>query len=162
MISIGTIGTVTIFEQDDGSVTFTAGATIDGDGANGQYGGLPCYAPSTYSGRTLDILANAGHPGNWFGVVTNTGLNTGTPILQGAYVSSTSLNLFAADGSVLPDSSPFKYVDAATVPYISVPLLVINSVAGIVLGCRCVITNTTNGQGVVAVVADTGGGKSHR
>ena len=83
MISIGTIGTVTIFEQDDGSVTFTAGATIDGDGANGQYGGLPCYAPSTYSGRTLDILANAGHPGNWFGVVTNTGLNTGTPILQG-------------------------------------------------------------------------------
>jgi hypothetical protein len=48
---IGTINGNDIIEQDDGSVTFSAGATLDGDGANGQFGGPPCYAPSTYSDR---------------------------------------------------------------------------------------------------------------
>src|ERR1700739_2474595 len=97
---IGTISGKDVVEQDDGSVTFSAGATLDGDGANGQFGGPPCYAPASFSGRTLDILANAGHPGNWFGVVTDTGTKTGTPIIQGptdpcpgAFVSATSLHL---------------------------------------------------------------------
>ena len=64
MKTIGTILGNKIVEQDDGSVTFSAGATLDGDGANGQFGGLPCYAPDSYQGGTLDLLANAGHPGN--------------------------------------------------------------------------------------------------
>ncbi|MEI7869725.1 MAG: hypothetical protein WCI11_17700 [Candidatus Methylumidiphilus sp.] len=163
MKTIGTIHGNKIEEQNDGSVTFSAGATLDGDGANGQFGGLPCYAPSSYAGGTLDLLANAGHPGKWFGVVTNDGKETGTPIVQsttdpcpGAYVSATSLHLSDPGGHRLPPSSPFRYVDSATVPFIAVPPMIIRGVAGKVLGCRCVVTNSKNGKSVVAVVADVG------
>lgn len=149
-----------ITELEDGSVIFFAGATLDGDGANGQFGGLPCYAPASYDGRTLDILANAGGPGNWYGIVTD---ESGIPIVQGAkdprpgaYISSTSLHLLDEEGNELPDSSPFKYIDSAKVPYIVVPPMIIRGVQGIVMGCRCVVTNTHNGRKVVGVVADRG------
>lgn len=165
--NIGSIHGSDIVEKDDGSVTFTSGATLDGDGANGQFGGDPCYAPSHYNGRTLDVIGNAGHPGNWFGVVTDTGEATGRPIIQGendpcpgAHVSATSLHLPGADGNPLPHSSPFKYVDSATVPFIVVPPMIIRGVAGVVMGCRAVLTNTRNGKTVEAVVAD-GGPSNH-
>jgi hypothetical protein len=164
---IGTIHGSDIIEEDDLSVTFSSGATLDGDGANGQFGGDPCYAPSSYSGKTLDDIRNAGGPGNWFGVVTDTGKETGTPIVQGlgdprpgAYVSATSLHLPGADGKPLPHSSPFKYVDSATVPFIVVPPMIIKGVTGIVMGCRAVVTNTKNGKKTEAVVAD-GGPSNH-
>jgi len=80
---IGTIEGCDIVEQDDKSVTFTAAARLDGDGANGQFGQPPCYAPASFTGKTLDVLANAGGPGNWFGVVTDTGKTDGTPVVQG-------------------------------------------------------------------------------
>lgn len=161
---IGTIKGNDIIEQDDGSVTFAAGATLDGDGASGQFGGPPCYAPDSYQGQTLDILANAGSPGNWYGVVTD---QNGNPIVQGpddpcpgAYVSATSLRLLDDNGEFLPASSPFAYVDSATVPFIVVPPMIVRGVAGVVMGCRCVVTNTRNGQSVEAVVAD-GGPSNH-
>jgi hypothetical protein len=160
---IGTINDSDIIEEDDGSVTFTSGATLDGDGANGQFDGDPCYAPADYDGKTLDVIGNAGHPGNWFGVVTDTGEVTGKPIIQGprdprprAFVSATSLELPGEDGKPLPRSSPFKYVDSATVPFIVVPPIIIKKVAGVVMGCRAVVTNTRNGKTVEAVVADRG------
>jgi hypothetical protein len=160
---IGTIEDCDILEEDDGSVSFTAGAELDGDGANGQFGQPPCYAPDDFAGQTLDLLANAGKPGNWFGVVTDTGRRDGTPVVQGAgdpspgaFVSATSLHLPGPDGRRLPDSSPLKYVDAATVPYVVVPGLIIAGVAGVVLGCRAVVTNTADGRSVEAVVADSG------
>jgi hypothetical protein len=110
------------------------------------------------------VVGNAGVPGNWWGVVTDNGQANGTPIVQGAndpapgaYVSTTALNVPGADGQELPDRSPFKYVDAATVPYISLPEIVIQSARGVVVGCRCVITNTENGASVEGVVADSGG-----
>jgi hypothetical protein len=152
---------IVVTEQDDLSVTYTSGATIDGDGANGQAGGLPCYAPAGYQGGTLDKLGNAGTTGDWWGVVTDNGQANGNPILQkatdprpGAYVSATALALLASDGSGLPDSSPFKYVDAATVPFISVPKAVVDGVGGTVVGCQATVT--FNGNTVPAVVADTG------
>jgi hypothetical protein len=160
---IGIIEGCEIVEQDDRSVTFTAAARLDGDGANGQAGQPPCYAPETFVGKTLDILKNAGKPGNWFGVVTDTGKKTGTPVVQGphdpcpgAYVSATSLHRRGRNGELLPDSSPLKYVDSATVPYVVVPLLIIQGVEGVVMGCRAVVTNTANGRSVEAVVADGG------
>ncbi len=160
---LGTIHGNEIVEQDDGSVTFSSGATIDGDGANGQFGGEPCYAPSSYQGGTLDYVANAGSPGDWYGVVTDTNHSSGNPIIQGpsdpcpgAYVSSTSLSLPGKNGEHLPYSSPFKYVDSATVPFIVVPPLIIDGVAGVVMGCRAVVTNTATGQTTEAVVADSG------
>jgi hypothetical protein len=161
---IGTINDSDIVEEDDKSVTFLAGAQLDGDGANGQFGGPPCYAPASFRGKTLDVLGNAGHEGNFFGVVTDTGKRDGTPIVQGpgdpcpgAFVSQTSLLLPGKDGKKLPDSSPFKYVDAATVPYVVVPGMIVKKVAGVVMGCSAVVTNTTNGRSVHAVVADGGG-----
>lgn len=164
---IGTIHGSNIVEEDDLSVTFSAGATLDGDGASGQFDGDPCYAPRSYPGKTLDVIDNAGGPGNWYGVVTDTGEKNGTPIVQsaedpcpGAYVSATSLHLRKADGTRWPASSPFKYVDSATVPFIVVPPMIIKGVAGIVLGCRATVTNTKSGQSVEAVVAD-GGPSNH-
>jgi len=155
---------IEVVQEDDGSVTFLAGATLDGDGANGQAGQAPCYAPPSYGGPTLDAILNAGHPGNWWGVVTDNGQANGTPIVQGqgdpapgAFVSMTTLNLFGVDGAALSDSSPFKYVDSATVPYISLPEIVIQSARGVVVGCRCVLTHKVNGSSVVGVVADSGG-----
>ena len=44
---IGTIEGCDIVEQDDKSVTFTAAARLDGDGANGQFGQPPCYATAS-------------------------------------------------------------------------------------------------------------------
>jgi hypothetical protein len=166
------IGTITdqdtgldidIIEQDDLSVVFDAGATLDGDGANGQFGQSPCYAPASYQGHTLDVVANAGHPGNWYGVVTDNGRPNGNPIVQrspdpcpGAYVSATSLFLPDKNGASLPARSPYKYVDSATVPFIAVPPMIVQGVEGIVLGCRCVVTNTRTGKKTEAVVADVG------
>jgi hypothetical protein len=164
---IGTIHGQDITEENDLSVTFSADATLDGDGANGQFGGDPCYAPRGYAGGTLDVIENAGGPGNWFGVVTDTGEVDGKPIVQGdsdpcpgAHLSATSLHLRKADGTRLPDSSPFKYVDSATVPFIVVPPMIIKGVAGIVMGCRAIVTNSKNGKSVEAVVAD-GGPSNH-
>src|SRR4051795_6503541 len=73
---------VTITEENDDSVTFSAGATLDGDGANGQGGEAPCYAPSGW-GHTLDVIGNAGGPGDWYGVVTDSGDEDGNPVVQG-------------------------------------------------------------------------------
>jgi hypothetical protein len=64
------------------------------------------------------------------------------------------------NGKFLPAASPFAYVDSWTVPFIVVPPMIIGGVAGIVMGCRCVVTNTANGQSVVGVVAD-GGPEDH-
>ena len=105
----------------DGSYTTSpAGMAIDADGANGQTGGVPVYAPKGFTPAPLDFLANAGGPGNWFGVVTDTGEEDGRPVKQnasgpapGAYVSATSYRW-----PTLARIDPLAYVDAAGVPYI--------------------------------------------
>ncbi len=161
--TFGTIQGNRIIEQDDHSITFLTGATLDGDGANGQFGHPPCYAPKSFRGATLDVLGNAGKPGNWYGVLTDTNDSRGIPLVQdkddpclGAYISTTSLHLLDKEGKRLPNSSPFKYVDSATVPFVVVPPIIIQEAGGIVLGCRCVVTNTASGQKTEAVVADVG------
>ena len=103
---------------------------IDVDGAPN------CYHPDDLNVRTdylsVDLLAhkgaldwkrNGGHPGNWFGVVTDSGEKTGEPIVQGPndpcpgfYVSSTSL----VDQARAPHD-PSRYVDARKIPYIAFP-----------------------------------------
>lgn len=49
-----------------------------------------------------------------------------------------------------------KPIDAETVPYIVVPPLIIQGVAGTVLGCMARVTNSRTGQSTKAVVADIG------
>jgi hypothetical protein len=121
---------------------------IDADGANGQTGGVPVYAPKGYTPAPLDFLANGGAPGNWFGVVTDTGGSGGKPIKQGnsgpapgAYVSATSYRW-----PQLSRIDPLAYVDAASVPYIVLPSHWRKLAVGVVLGCKAIVKDTKTGK----------------
>ncbi|HEX6729937.1 MAG TPA: hypothetical protein VF074_07990 [Pyrinomonadaceae bacterium] len=147
----------------DGSYTTSrAGMAIDADGANGQTGGVPVYAPNGFTPAPLDFLANAGKPGNWFGVVTDTGEKDGKPVKQkadgpapGAFVSATSYRW--------PERSridPLAYVDAASVPYIVLPKHWRKQAVGVVLGCKATVEDTKTGKILTTGVLDFGpGGK---
>jgi hypothetical protein len=93
---------------------FVAGMAIDADGAPNAYGP---------DGKGLDFLANAGKPGNWWALVTDTGKPSGKPVVQsdtdpapGYYVSTTAL-----EDTSKNRRDPRRYVDAATIPYIVLP-----------------------------------------
>jgi hypothetical protein len=133
----------------DGSYTTSpAGMQIDADGANGQTGGVPVYAPQGFTPAPLDFLANAGGPGDWFGVVTDTGEDDGTPVKQnasgpapGAFVSATSYRW-----PELARIDPLAYVDAASVPYIVLPSHWRQEAIGVVLGCKAIVEDTKTGK----------------
>lgn len=145
-----TVGGVTVRAFDGDSIFFfKAGMAIDADGS-----------PTAYHpvhGRGLDNLANAGHDGNWYGVVTDTGRKTGKPIIQGSndpgpgfYVSPTALQ-----DHHLPRTDPRRYVDSSRIPYISLP----GHHQGVLrasLGDLAMVINTHNGKRAAAIVADTG------
>ena len=143
-------------QNSDGSYTTRrAGMMIDGDGANGQTS-LPVYAPRGM--KCLDALANAGGPGNWYGVVTDTGKANGRTVLQkeghpapGAYVSATSY-----EHAGFSRADPARYVDSNAVPFIVVPSHWRAEAQGVVLGCRATVQDTRTGQLIEAVVADFG------
>ena len=121
---------------------------IDADGANGQTGGVPVYAPRGFTPAPLDFLANAGGPGNWFGVVTDNNRPDGRPVKQkdgdpapGAFVSATSYRW--------PDrarTDPLAYVDAASVPYIVLPGPWRRLAVGVVLGCKATVEDLNTGR----------------
>src|SRR5262249_26952383 len=83
----------TVFWSTSSSVPaffYTAGLAIDADGA------FRAYNPHDVLG--LDSLAHAGHPGNWWALVTDNGRPSGHPVVQGNsdpapgfYVSATAL-----------------------------------------------------------------------
>jgi len=90
-------------------VLYESGLRIDADGSPKAYG------PS----GGLDFLANAGRPGNWYGIVTD---KNGEPVVQGPndpcpgmYISATSLQ--DRSKSV---NDPKRYVDSEKVNYIAV------------------------------------------
>lgn len=94
---------------------YVAGMTVDADGAP------RAYHPDDVSG--LDALANAGHEGNWWALVTDTGKKDGNPVTQGAadpapgfYVSTTSLV-----DATRRERDPRRYVDASVIPYLVLP-----------------------------------------
>jgi len=133
------------------ALVYESGLAIDADGA-----------PDAYhpDGQGLDHLANAGKPGNWWGVVTDTGKSSGTPVVQGPsdpepgyYVSSTSLQ----DTSKAV-TDPRRYVDSNLVPYLAIsPRLLGKSLpGGVKLGDVAAVVNTSNGKVAYAVVADVG------
>ncbi len=140
----------------DGSYTTPAsGMAIDADGANGQTGGVPVYAPPGYRPAPLDFLANAGGPGNWYGVVTDA---SGKPVKQqagdpapGAYVSATSYRW-----PQKARTDPRAYVDSASVPYIVLPSHWRKEAIGVVLGCRATVKDTKTGKTLECAVLDFG------
>lgn len=92
----------------NGVVFYEGGFNIDADGSPRAYG------PNN-SG--LDYTANAGRPGNWYGIVAD---SSGNPVVQtspypGMYVSTTALQ---DHSKVITD--PARYVDSEKVNYISV------------------------------------------
>ena len=132
-----------------GAVGFFAGLHIDADGAP------RAYHPDSAQG--LDRLANAGRPGNWWALVTDTGTAAGTPIVQGPgdpapgyHVSTTSL----VDAR-RPERDPARYVDAATIAYVALPPAATRT-WGITLGDLAAVYDPRTGRTALAIFADTG------
>lgn len=146
------VGTVSIWQlPGQTAFFFVAKMEIDVDGAP------RAYHPEPDSNLGLDFLANAGSPGNWYGIVTDNGKRNGNPIIQGPddpapgfYVSATSL----VDQTKL-DSDPTKYVDATQIPYIALPTVVRDNL-GVQLGDFAVVVNSKNGKTCNAIFADSG------
>jgi hypothetical protein len=131
--------------NSSGFILYKAKMAIDADGH-------PCaYGPND-SG--LDYTANAGYPGNWWGVVTDV---NGNPIIQGPsdpcpgmYVSTTSLY-----NSTYAITNPNRYVHSGNVPYYVVPNS-LKTMSGLYMGDVGYIYNTQNGLGSFAILADIG------
>ncbi|HEV7231767.1 MAG TPA: glycoside hydrolase family 75 protein [Bacteroidia bacterium] len=125
-------------------IIFKSGLAIDADGSPRAYG------PNN-SG--LDYTANAGSPGNWWGVVTDA---SGNPIIQGSadpypgmYVSTTSLV-----NSAYASTNPLRYVNSEVIPFFVLPSGVTSQ--GIRIGDIGFVYNTANGRGCYAIYADAG------
>jgi hypothetical protein len=117
----------------DGAVCFRSGMEIDADGGPHAY--APPQLSALFGVHGLDYLANAGKPGNWYGLVCV----NGEPVVQGPedpapgyFVSPTAL----ADHSKA-ETNPARYVNAEVVPYISVPPDL--KARGVQLGDLCVV-----------------------
>lgn len=136
-----------VTERVDGSVDFMGEFTVDADGSPRAYG-----PPGT---KPLDYLANAGYPGNWWGIATN---SKGVPIIQGPndpfpgyYVSTTSYK-----NPGFKHGDPRRELNSEIVPFIVVPLPVIRMVKGIVLGCKAMVIDEGTGLSYEAMVGDAG------
>jgi hypothetical protein len=129
----------------NGGVLFTAGMTIDADGAPNAYG------PKN---RGLDFTENARGRGGWVALVTNT---KGRPVIQrsgryrGYYVSTTSLQ----QQDIRDPRNPKKYLDATRIPYIALPPDFAR-MFDISLGDLAVVVNGENGRSAYAIFGDVG------
>ncbi|MFJ2683342.1 hypothetical protein ACIOYV_06335 [Pseudomonas sp. NPDC087342] len=147
-----------IWEDDDLRVYFTADADIDADGANGQNGELAAYKLGD-SGS--DYLENGGMYEKHGKVYSSEDDNSiaildkhGNPtIYAGGVVGCKTTYKDPQKASTDLDA----YVDAATVPYIAVPGLIVRLTKGVVIGCRA--RATYKGKSVDCVVADTSSDK---
>ena len=83
------IGGISVYRDELGAVLYKSGCTVNADGA------VHAYAPDNSGLTALDYLANAGSPGNWWGIACD---DAGKPYIQapyhdapGFYVSTTAL-----------------------------------------------------------------------
>lgn len=140
--SIGGVNTFKVSGKD--GVAFKGGMSINADGS-----------PHAYHPKNtgLDSNANAGKPGNWWGVATD---KSGKPFVQGPndpapgyYVSTTSL----IDGR-FKANDPRRYANSETVPFIAIPPELRGQ--GVKLGDVLAVRNEKTGKTVFAIVADVG------
>ena len=142
----------TIYGQSSGNaLLFVGGMQIVASGAPNAYN------PNNISG--LDDLKNAGSPGNWSGLATD---SYGKPFVQssagkypGFYISKTELT----DPEIGDSAEPGRYVDARHVPYVVLPggkraVEALNK-AGMHLGDLVVVYNVRTQKTAGAVWADT-------
>lgn len=125
-------------------VAFKSGLTVDADGSP------RAYHPNNTG---LDSLANAGRPGNWWGIATD---GRGKPFVQGPndpapghYVSTTAL----IDGRYKAND-PRRYANSEAVPFIAVPPELKSQ--GVKLGDLVAVRNERTGKTVFAIVGDIG------
>lgn len=111
MKRIKTVGGIDVYSEA-GALVYKAGATVNGDGSP------HCYHPDDAEG--LDYLANAGNPGNWWGIYTDA---NGKPVTQsiyhpapGYYISTTALM-----NPAFPENHPDAYIDSERYPFCVVP-----------------------------------------
>lgn len=123
----------------------TAGAAIDADGDPGAY---------NPNGGGDDALGNAGHEGDWYGVVTDNGKRTGRPLKQGPYdpCPGNYIPTTALVDPTMAVTDPRRYVDSRIVRYISIPGDVLHS--PIEVGDVALVE--WSGRQVSAIVADVG------
>jgi hypothetical protein len=123
---------------NDSAYFYRGGFCVNADGARHAY-----HRDNT----GLDYLANAGSPGEWWGIACD---SDGDPYIAdtGYYVSTTSLC-----DSRFPESSPERYVDSETVPFYVLPG---GKHFGAVLGDYAYVYNANNGRGAGAIFADGG------
>lgn len=125
---------------------YEAGLAVDADGA------FRAYHANNRLG--LDTIEDAGHPGNWWALATDTGEPSGRPVVQGKidpapgyYVSMTSL----FDAANPNERDPHRFVDAASIPYIVLPPVGFKYAK---LGDFATVLNRRNGKVAEAIVAD--------
>lgn len=146
-----------IVQHDDKRVVFTSDGDIDADGANGQTEAkLAAYRPDNSGIEDLRNACYPAQPENYRSILVCDLQDR--PIRQsasdpapGAYITAT-----AYEWPGLARTDPWKYVDAALVPYIVISPLIRRLARGVVLGCKARATNTKTGQSVDGVVADIG------
>jgi hypothetical protein len=143
------IGYSDIYTLKNSASTFfyQAGMEIDADG------GHHAYHPDGKSG--LDLLGNAGRPGNWWALVTDNSKPSGKPVIQneddpapGFYISTTSL-----EDSNRNRKDPRRYVNAEKMNFIVLP-------GGLNLGAKlgdfAVVIRPDTGAYDYAVYGDVG------
>jgi hypothetical protein len=138
---------INTLDDDDSAFFYQAGMMIDADGA------FHAYNPDGKSG--LDYLGNAGHPGNWWALVTDNGQRNGNPLIQkgtdpapGFYISTTSL-----EDTNLDRADPNRYVNAEAINFVVLPGRL---GLGVKLGDFAVVINPSSGRSACAVYADVG------
>jgi hypothetical protein len=136
-----TIPVVSLSENPK-AFAYLTGMMIDADGAPNAYGPGDC---------GIDELINAGEPGHWSSLATDTGKPDGNPLVKnGFYISTTSLE----DKSKKIDE-PGRFVDATQIPFFVLPPLV-EKKGDARLGDFGMVINLDNGRSSPAIFADQG------
>lgn len=142
--------------NDDGTVSFTGGMSIDADG------GRRTYAPSGSGLPALDYLENAGYPAklddngnviepaNWYGIVTD---SRGKPVVakSGYYISPTTY-----ERKQYARTNPERYLDPEKEFFAVFPGPMRRMVKGVVLGCRVIVQDLKTGATKEGVAGDAG------
>jgi hypothetical protein len=159
----------TVLHRVPGSPTAFTYRTFGGHAFSTDFDGSPwAYHPhGAYSakknpkGQACDWTANAGKPGNYYGIVTKDGKGKGDPIIQG---SSDPAPGFYVSPSALQDTSkaskdPARNVDAVHVDYISLPGELFKGKSPVVSkGDFATVINWKTQKVVHAIVGDVGPG----
>ncbi len=133
----------------DNRIIQTADADIDADGANGQSDQWAYKVGN----KGLEDLANAGYPDtNWYRDILLCDEDGHPVILPGGGIPSKT----TYEWKKLPKNDPNRWVDSFGVPYAVAGSTVRRLCNGILVGCRCRMTNIITGASCEGGVLDIG------